>query len=119
MEQSLRAERSFVAISRTSRQVRVSGRQDLGRECTVSLSPSGGECRARITCGDVEIYPAPGSGGFFSCEAQGGHLVRGRDVNGSAASGDPMLDVDGAGGVITVSDGPAPAWSVRIATPPL
>lgn len=118
-EQLLRSRHSFVALDLSSRDVRIAGRDDLPRDCQVALSPADGECRARVSCGGVEIYPSPGRGGYFSCEVAEEHLVRGRDVNGTAASGDPMLDVEGAHGVITVADGPSPAWSVRITTQPL
>lgn len=118
-EAELRRERSFVALDLASTRVRVTGRDDLGRECRARISPNGSDCRATVTCGEVEIYPSPGHGGFFTCDAEHGHLTVGRDVNGTAASGDPMLHVDGPAGLIVVSDGPHPAWSVEIHTAPM
>jgi len=112
------SERTFVPITVESRRVTVRGRHDLPRRCTAWISPQDGECRARVVCGEREIYPAPGDAGAFGCEVRDGHFAFGVDPDGTAVDGDPRLMVRGDEGMIGVSDGPGQEWSVAIESAP-
>lgn len=89
-----------------------------GDPCTLVLDVDQGECRARVRCGEVGLYPDPGSGGYFPCEVDDEGPVHGADVRRTELSGDPRFDYDRARHRATVSDGSgAGAWEVELRLP--
>lgn len=86
-----------------------------GQACTVDLDVEAGECRAHVRCDGVGLYPDPGNGGYFPCEADVEGPIQGADVRRTEISGDPRFGYDRARDRATVSDGlDAEAWSVEL-----
>lgn len=111
----------FVPSARTvvhpARVERVSGPAPVARgvPCNVDLDVEAGECRAHVRCGGIGLYPDPGSGGYFACEADVEGPIHGADVRRTELSGDPRFDYDRARGRATVSDGAdADAWEIEL-----
>jgi hypothetical protein len=105
----------FAPIIRAARVVEVSGDAPVARRahCRVTLTAEQGDCRAEVSCGEENLYPRTGSGGFFHCQVEEHVVHTGRDANPTPSSGDPRLELDGDARAITISDGP-PDWSVRL-----
>lgn len=97
--------------------VRVSGPTPArrGDPCTLVLDVDAGECRAQVRCGVFPLYPDPGSGGYFPCEADDEGPVHGADVRRTELSGDPRFDYDRPRHRAIVSDGSGTeAWGVEL-----
>lgn len=86
-----------------------------GAPCDVTLTAEVDDCRARVRCGEVGLYPDPGREGFFACEFDREGPVHGADVRRTELSGDPRLDFDRARGTLEISDGVGEAaWAVTL-----
>lgn len=90
-----------------------------GATCDVTLTAGVDDCRARVRCGEVGLYPDPGREGFFPCEFDRQGPVHGADVHRTELSGDPRLDFDRARGTLEISDGVGDtAWAVTLHVDP-
>ena len=62
-------------------------------------------CVVRVTCDGAVLYPNPSqNAGYVPCDIENGRPVRAVDDGRTDADGDPLVDLDLAGGTITVED---------------
>jgi len=94
-----------------------------GTPCTVELGPGGGPfgCRVQVRCGGQLLYGGEHLG-FVKCRLQprpdGPPAIVAQDPEGTATSGDPILDFQEARGEVLISDqGAAGLWALTIRLP--
>lgn len=92
----------------------------VGDACEVTLRPAFGgsdRCRVWVRCGAATLYGA-GSGGFASCEVEGGKPFSAKDTSPSSDDKDAVLEVWLGRGTARVSDDTPNTWNVGIALSP-